>query len=436
MEQFTVFLNEGTNLAPSELYKYDWRLELFIRKFKNGEPLTLTNKKSVVLSYDSAIEDQLRNKDNPAKIKLLGQDGQFYTLGKFAKTEEFGGGGGSRAGGAGSKITKITESAQCLYCQARWMGKTEYDDKSLSTAYSLCDVDESLTNIIEKLPTTWRDSCILGAEKLYSLFGNKQYEFHRGSKWVQSLENTFKKLNKANKSFANLNKWSPADIYMISPVGKNIKFSSAQNLVELNDILKNALKNKDIIGVSLKMLKNNAKVSYQNFDSKKPDAKYDSYSTGKRGFFKSKDILLYFSINGKIQFRTFPTTFQGEIKGRNANQGKVSYGPINNILKRLKLPSLSDTRKLKSLLDKTDDSVMKIFYERYCRYSIDSSNISYNGFVEQCNKNGDAWSFSKFIGCELLDILIKNKAEDKFISACIQYASSNSELSGPFIKLE
>jgi hypothetical protein len=433
MLSFTKFLREGSNLAPGELYKYDWRLELFIDKFKKGLPLELTDGKNIVLSYDPALEERLRKKDKPATIKFHGVDNKDYTLGKFAKTAEFGGGGGQ---GAGSALTKTTESAQAVYCQARWMGKTDYNNDDLETAFKLANVDESSKIIQNELPQNWINSCVLGAEELYKRFGSKQYQFHRGSAWVTRLENTFKKLNKEEKHFSNLNKWSPADIYMVSNHGANIKFEKASNILELNNILTDALKSKDIIGVSLKLLKKTVKTSYYNFGSKSPVVEYEKYTTGNRGFFGAKDIYIYFTEAGKIQFRTFPETFQGEIKGKKANQGKLSYGPIQAILRRLKLPTLHDVKKLRNLIEKNDDKIFQIFYTNYSRYSTDVESLSFDKFKEKCLEKGTSWIFSKFIGCELLDIIIKNNSETRFITACVQYASSSSELSAPFLKLE
>lgn len=430
MLPFKQFISEGSNLAPAELYKYAWRLELFIDKFKTGKPFTLTNGSEIVLKYDQVRETDLRNK---AKVDFLGLDNRVYKLSDFAKTQEFGGGGGT---GAGSELTTLTESAQAVYAQARWMGKTTYGAADLATAYASAKVDADLSAIQHELPKDWHKSCVLGAEKLFANYGSKGYTFHRGSDWVTKLESTFKKINSKDKNFSNLNKWSPADIYMVSSAGASIKFDSATNIQGLNNILIKAMKSKDILGVSLKLIKNTAKLSYHNFGDDKPVVKFDKFTTGNKGFFSGKDVYIYFTVDGKIQFRTFPTTFQGEIKGKQANQGKLSYGPIQNILQGLKLPALIDTKKLRKALEQNNLEVMNSFYEFYTRYSNDTPHLSHNAFVEAVKEKGPEWAFSKFIGCQLIDIIKKAHSEDVFVTACIQYASSSSELSAPFIKVE
>jgi hypothetical protein len=432
MKSFRQFLSEG-NLAPAELYKYDWRLELFLDKYKNGKPFDLVNGKQIVIIYDQSVEADLRNKNNPGKIIFTGLDQNKYKLSDFAKSKEFGGGGGS---GAGAGITKLAECAQAVYCQARWNNTKDYNPTDLEKAWKHADVDDTVQRIIHDLPKEWVASSIIGAEKLYTTFGSKQYTFHRGSAWVNKLETIFKKLNKADGSFSNINKWSPADIYMVSAKGMTVKLEEASNLVELNNILKTNLESKDIIGVSLKQLKKSAKLAYFNFGSNKPKIEFLKYTTGTKGFFGAKDVYLFFTVDGKIQFRTFPDTFQGEIKGKNANHGKLSYGPIQAILKQLKLPQLSEVRSLKKLVASRDEKFMKEFYEYYSRHASDSSKLQYKAFVDTIIAQGDAWMYSKFLGCQLIHILAKQSSYDEFVTACVQYASSSSELSAPFVKLE
>jgi len=428
------YLTEGANLAPAELYKYDWRVDMFLDKYKNNMPLTLASGGEVVLRYDAKIAAEVKAKNNPGKIVFYSaKDDATYALKDFAKTKEFGGGGGQ---GAGADVTRITESAQAVYAAARWNGSKNYTAIDLERAYNSCKVDEPFENILNGLSPAWRDSCILGAEALHKKYSKKNYVFHRGSDWVDSLETLFKKLNSAEKIFSNVNKWSPADIYMVSPAGAAIKLAAASNIIELNGLLLEALRDGDIVGVSLKLLKGSVKLSTYNAGDKKHVVEFDKFTTGTKGFFSGKDIYMYFTHQGKIQFRTFPETFQGEIKGKNANQGKLSYGPIQTVLRHLRLPQLIDIKTLRKALAASDNKIYKEFYENYTRYAIDSTKLSLDAFIEECKAKGVSWAFSKFLGCQLIDIVKTSHREDDFITSCIQYASSSSDLSAPFIKLE
>jgi len=428
------YLTEVANLAPAELYKYDWCVDLFLDKYKNKQPLALAAGGEVVLRYDAAIAAEVKAKNNPGKILFHAAKGdETYALKDFAKSKEFSGGGGQ---GAGADVTRTTESAQAVYAAARWAGSKNYTAIDLERAYKKCKVDEPLEGILNGLSPAWRESCILGADALHKKYGKKNYTFHRGSEWVAALETVFKKLNSAEKVFSNVNKWSPADIYMVSAAGAGIKLADATNIIELNGLLLEALRDGDIVGVSLKLLKGSVKMPTYNAGDEKHVIKFDKFTTGNKGFFSGKDIYMYFSHEGKIQFRAFPETFQGEIKGKNANQGKLSYGPIQTVLRHLKLQQLVDIKTLRKGLADDDAKIYKEFYKNYKTYAVDSTKLSYSAFLEECKAKDDSWAFSKFLGCQLIDIVKSSGREDDFITSCIQYASSSSDLSAPFIKLE
>lgn len=425
-----------SSLSQSELYKYDSRRELFVSKMANKESFELNDGSKVIFDIDNKLIKNIQGKKDLKGTILIVSKGKklvaTYKLTDLKKNKEFGGGGGS---GAGADVTKLGESAQAVYAQAKWAGSKSYNKDEIKKGYSKSDTDESLSNIENKLTADWRSSSILGAEELYKEFKGKQYTFHRGSNWVNKLQDHWKKLNQQEKIFSNINKWSPADIYMVSPKGERIDITKATNMVELNNIMLQNIKSKDIIGVSLKLMKGSAHLSYYNVDNKKKVIKFESYTTGTQGFFGGKDVYIYFTVDGKIQFRTFPETFQGEIKGKNANQGKLSYGPIQGILRKMKLPQLMDIKVLRSGLEKKDMKIYEEFYNNYKKYSRDN-NLSIKDFIKHCNEKGVSWCFSKFLGCQLINIIVTKKVQDDFVTECISYASSSSDLSGPFVKVE
>lgn len=421
------------SLSQQEIYKYDWRIDLFLKKFKENDAFELNNGKKVTFVFDKDLYSKISKKQDVKKSILIATDKNIYKLTDLKKNKEFGGGGGS---GAGAEVTKLGESAQAVFAQAKWAGSKKYTKEDIKKAYSKANTDETLSNIETKLTGEWRASSILGAEELYKEFKGKQYVFHRGSTWVDKLENHWKKLNSQEKLFSNLNKWSPADIYMVSTTGSNVDLTKAKNIVELNNMLITNLKSKDIVGVSLKIMKDKAHLSYYNFGGKKKVIKFTDYTTGTQGFFGGKDVYIYFTVDGKIQFRTFPETFQGEIKGKNANQGKLSYGPIQGILRSLKAPQLTDVKPLRDGLTKADSKIYNEFYDNYKKYAKDSTKLKYEDFVKNCSEKGVSWCFSKFIGVQLISIIKSNKIEDSFVTACISYASSSSDVSAPFVKLE
>jgi len=333
-------------------------------------------------------------------------------------------GGGS---GAGSAATDLAESAQCLYSAAAWYGK-DFTGNTLSSVEKYIDTTSNAKEIISKLQDQWIQSCMSSAEVLKKKYGGKKYIFHRGSKWVSSLENHWKKLNKEEREFSNLNKWSPADIYMISDAGKKIDLTKTSSIMELNRVMLKALMDKDIIGVSLKQTKN-ASISYKNLTDKRSTYKFGKVTVGKRGFFQSGDAYLIYD-GGEIQFRTFGSTWQGEIKGKTANMGKISGGPITAIMKRNSITILPQ----KDIIDKSEE-LLKQFY-RYYKY-FETSPMSEKDFILEVSKKDQNWWVSKFLSAQLMyEIDTKStKIKDKITSAMIGYAASESELSGPYIKV-
>lgn len=330
----------------------------------------------------------------------------------------------TRGSGAGADATKLVETAQCVYCAAKW-NSGNYSILDLKSAAKLVDVDGDLEKVHNELPEDWIQSCVTTAEILYKKLVGKKYTFHRGSKWVSTLQDHFKKLNRQDGGeFSNVNKWSPADIYMLSPVGEKVDVTKTRNLLELNSLLKDMIDSKDIIGVSLKKVGRTASFKYVNTKEMNKYV-YESFTLGKRGFFQSKDVYINFD-GGTIQYRTFPT-WQGEIKGKTANQGKVSGGPTQKIIKRITQTNLNDPRRVNM------SNTINNFYKYYS--FLESSPLSKQEFIKQVEQKDESWYLSKFLGTELIYVIVKSNKQDYIMSSLIGYAASQSELSAPFVKV-
>lgn len=82
-----------SNLGGNELYKYEWRAELFLKKYKSSSPFELTNGKSVVFQKSKAVVDIVTNRQPTRGVKLLAKDGTEYQFKDLKKNVEFGGKG-------------------------------------------------------------------------------------------------------------------------------------------------------------------------------------------------------------------------------------------------------------------------------------------------------------------------------------------------------
>ena len=125
-----------------------------------------------------------------------------------------------------------------------------------------------------------------------------------------------------------------------------------------------------------------------------------------------------------------------EIKGKNANHGKIGFGKIQDILVSLDLPTLIPSKDLKIMISNNSQILWETFHSMYCLYANDNVIFDIKTFTDSCKKLGGPWIFSKFNSIHLAHIIVKYERGNEFVTKCIRYAASLSELSAPFVKLE
>lgn len=190
-----------------------------------------------------------------------------------------------------------------------------------------------------------------------------------------------------------------------------------------------AINNGDVIGVSLKKVGSSGTYSLKNVTDERPTYKYEGVTIGKKGFFNSQDSYLRYE-GGEIQFRKFGSTWQGEIKGKTANMGKISGGPINALMAKngiVLIPQADVKEKNDELMDK--------FFDYYKHFKGDLDRKTFEAAVAGQDFN---WWVSKFLSAQLAYEIDKasSATQEKIVSAMLSYASSQSDLSGPYAKVE
>lgn len=423
-------LNE-TSLTFGEIVRPDraYRADLFITKYKSGEPFETTGGDKVVLQYDPSVEKAIRtgnSKGLPTKaLKTL--DGQELTFGKLKKTAEFGGGRGS---GGGSDNTRATESAQCVYAQLMWDNpNTKFSPDELKSAFQKTNTDAKLDEILLN-DDQWIASSINGARILHKVLKKKQYTWHRGSQWVSKLEEVFKKLNSEEKLFRNVNKWTPADIWAVARGAENkYNIHGAKSFSELNNELLKAYAARDIMGISLKKIGKKPKLSQVNFRAPFVPPKFIKQTFGKKNFYGAKDGYLYGSGGFQIQFRTFPT-FQCEIVGKKAKHGKVSYGGISDAMKDATGRPLTNKKVVEQMLKNKPD----MFYDNFWKnYSMTSEKDSKETLMANLQKKDFEWNVSKYMVLELFTA-IKGR-EQQVLDYLVRIAKSQTKNSAVHLKV-
>ena len=123
----------------------------------------------------------------------------------------------------------------------------------------------------------------------------------------------------------------------IPPTNRYIKKKvNLENYAKNNKFLYEKFEAKEVIGVSLKKTSVGKTEVFNKPGAKRFQFKLTGTRLRRGNFFDSKDVYLEYD-KGIIQFRSFssrPQGWQGEVKGKEAVAGKVSQGPLNEIIFR------------------------------------------------------------------------------------------------------
>ena len=389
-------------------------------------------------------------------------------LSDIEKTEMFGSNKGS---GGGAKRTALQESAAAWLSAVRFSVNNDITqqatDKQFDAVASLVSTDKSLDEIKEYLEERpeWVESCCATANKLYDKFGKKNgYNWYRGGSFVDSINAHFKKVNTSYETppFANLNKWTPADIWACecsfdkSEMRETTKFSS------FNAYLKKAIDDEILFGISLKKTASSEiKITEVNYDKSRPSFSFDSIYAKS---FESLDMWMY--ITGiSVQFRDTSggsgLQWQGEAVGSKAKHGKIGGGVYSGILEEVTGEPLytnidlikTDARNgnlkddvLQLSIDYTNKVVGAESGQKGVRLERieDVTKLSGRAKEEKLeeminqrhNETNGQWTFSKYLGLLMVDRLMNMSDTDrhKFSNLVGLYATSQHRDSAPFLK--
>ena len=410
----------------------------------------------VISSQRAEIQDKISKRLNQLRVRYVNEidksESSFPVTkiplkkGVIKLIYKKGAGGGS---GAGAALTKLAESSQALYAAlvfnvlGREMSIKDVTKENFSRAAGSAITDEKFDSMVNNLPDDWINSSIAGANALYRLYkGKGSFTFHRGSKLVDAVEKTFTTINRQEGAFGNLNKWSPADIYMVGG-GFNVGALQAEKTLKgLNEKMFEFIQSNQLIGVSLKKITGTGRISKKNFptDKKLMTASYRGTSTN----LDAMDGYIQWGsqTTEKIQFRSFGgeaslTGWQGEIKGASANQGKISLGPINFILNRHGLPKLPTSLESASLARGNTDKHARDIAQMMVTYGTVKSN-EVEQVAEMIKQRSDKYRYSKYLVMTLLTTITNAPAQirDQVVQDFYLYASSQATYSAPYIKLE
>lgn len=427
------------SLNPGELRKDRTpnRAEIFLKKIENDEEFELMDGSMVVIDKEQSAGSIQRLKDKDFnKLIFTDTSGKQLKLNQFKKTEEFGAGSGA---GGGSVDTRIMESAHCFGLAIAYYikgGKITKDDlirENFEQAQSHVDVDATIDEIEEFLErkSLWYESTSKSVNKIYDLFPNNNFKFHRGSEQVKTIYTAWQTAKQKEELKLMDDKWNPADIWLVSP--KVGEFTFSNDLSVLNGSIANLFCDGELIGVSLKMVgkKADAKAEIYNGEGCNIfEYKYEGYKTTS----KSSTIEIQYN-GGAITCRNFSveTGWSTEIKGKAAQGGKCGHGGVNDILKMNSLTLLPLQKDTLNAFKVNDEEYYNKLFYLFDRFVED---INDKDFKELYNEKPLSWKTSNFMGLEFLSRLEDNPEQaDEVLNDVMRYASSSTKVSSQFIKV-
>ena len=397
---------------------------------KGTTPLTFINNVDKV-AFDSGDLDTAFYLNRKFKKVFLTKDAEEITLKDVMKTSMFGGGRGS---GGGAENTDITECMQCVYCSEMQSGVKPEDIDFKALKSKDFEIDTQLSKIEAALDDSWIESSTLIAELMKKKMSGK-FTYHKGSPLVKDIEGKFKELNRKEKAFSNINKWSPADIWAVKK-GYTPNFSQFETLGEFNNHFKEMYDAKNLVGISLKKAKGSAPFGEYNITGfiRRP-VTFGGYTLYTRDFFNSKDMYFQMKGAGNIQLRTFGNfQFQGEVKGRTAAAGKIGGGIILAILEKITgISNKLSAKQVKTLASKPTPQFLQEFYELYLSLET-KKKMEQEEFNKLLDKEKPDFLYSKYWAMFIVSSMINSRKQNEVCDAIAGYASASSDLSGPYAK--
>jgi hypothetical protein len=388
--------------------------------------------------------------------------------------------------GGGAEETKRNECAQCVYAALAFhVYRGEIDPtKPISPEH----YEQATKHILidakpedcygDALDTEWHFSSIKGANKLWKTFGGstKNYIFCRGGgpddkeikKAYQRARKSMLKDPNNKVIFSSEDKWNPADIWMVSTSFNASDLDQYKTVDTINQFLKEMYEERELIGVSLKKMKGDAKLKVLNYNPNDKMKELDEVSfAGYWARYKDPkkkniedafpmDVYLYWKTGSGSQATRFQSrnfaggssgSWQIELKGISAAQGRCGGGSIVEILKSLGVSYNGITSgwdnktfwadcnpKNKSKRGAITDELIALFN----KYAANRPTAGYTGDVQariELANRTQSYRYSKLMGLRLLDCMTTSGKGDEIMKALYSYAGSQTDKSSVHVKL-
>src|SRR5210317_1179723 len=429
MKNFKDFktITEAVKLTPAELNKpnsitKEPRIDILIRLIQQNKPIELAKGGSVTVESTPELIQLLKdfkNNDSSKKaaIPFMGIDGKNYTTSDLGKSSVFGGGGGS---GGGSLNTKITESHQCVMCQAM-LDHGMHDEDLFSSSH------------------------LSAYELIKRKYIHRNMTFHRNDKKMNMIY-ALKNLAYKNSDLPALkdDKWNPGDIWAIDK-SFNMNVLKVDSIKSLNESLLEAFANRTLMGISLKLVKKTAKIAEYNVKLQ-PDTDDHKltkilFQGEKRGDFWSNKGATVFYDDGKMALKDNSpgSNVKAEIVLKTARGGGASWGVMQDATQQVFRKKLPNHKSgiyaiAKKIATKKDKKGIGIFWTLYNHFY---KNDTYEDFEKNLLSKDTNWISSK-LGCLYVCYYVSintGPKANRWITKIVNYAGSKAEDSSAYVKV-
>ena len=385
---------------------------------------------------------EIEEKANEINVPIPKTKGQFIRV--SVKPEN------SKGSGGGAAATKVQETAQCVYAAMRYycgdVKNFTIDDFKCGMKYTNAP-GVKIEEIME-MSKEWKESSWAGANEIYSKIGGTGWKFVRGDAMIDDgvVKNAFNRVKKQT-ILSSEDKWNPADIWMVKDESKVKQHLDKEVTIDcLNNALQQLRADGKLVGISLKKIEGSPKMTLKNADDAKTRrdnekakfAKYDlTFDNGRRSDNHPMDVYLYYGEGNfdKFQARNFGGESKGdwklELKGKSAAQGKIQGKVLRDLISNIvsgSVPKEADWNKC------TGNEYDKEIFDLLKKYN--AKGFNEETAMEFIADAKQAWKYSKLSGLRLLDWMSNHKKKDQIMKEIYLYASSQSDKSSVYWKLQ
>jgi len=385
---------------------------------------------------------EIEEKANEINVPIPKTKGQFIRV--SVKPEN------SKGSGGGAAATKVQETAQCVYAAMRYycgdVKNFTIDDFKCGMKYTNAP-GVKIEEIME-MSKEWKESSWAGANEIYSKIGGTGWKFVRGDAMIDdgAVKNAFNRVKKQT-ILSSEDKWNPADIWMVKDESKVKQHLDKEVTIDcLNNALQQLRADGKLVGISLKKIEGSPKMTLKNADDAKTRrdnekakfAKYDlTFDNGRRSDNHPMDVYLYYGEGNfdKFQARNFGGESKGdwklELKGKSAAQGKIQGKVLRDLISNIvsgSVPKEADWNKC------TGNEYDKEIFDLLKKYN--AKGFNEETAMEFIADAKQAWKYSKLSGLRLLDWMSNHKKKDQIMKEIYLYASSQSDKSSVYWKLQ